>query len=237
MEKHVEDPIVNLGLITNRVFAFANISFILCMMALFAPGFLLPFYFEQLRGFSLIQTGLMMTPLPLMLAIVAPLSGSLADRWGSRWLSPVGLAIACFGLFLVSQINAQSSSWDIIWRLALIGIGQGLFQSPNTRTMMGAAPIYAQGEASGLLATGRVIGQSMSVALTGTVFAALGGAAAGTLLSSLQTHNLPLTSIIGLQNTFVNSFHIALLVCATFAAFGILTALARGNEKIATKAK
>jgi EmrB/QacA subfamily drug resistance transporter len=235
VEAHVAHPIVNLGLVTNRVFAFANISFILCMMALFAPGFLLPFYFEQLRGFSLIQTGLMMTPLPLMLAIVAPLSGLLADRWGSRWLSPVGLAIACFGLVLVSQINVQSASWDIIWRLAMIGIGQGLFQSPNTRTMMGAAPSNAQGEASGLLATGRVIGQSMSVALTGTVFAALGGAAAGTLLSSLQTHNLPLTSIIGLQHTFVNSFHIALLVCATFAAFGIFTALARGNEKTAPK--
>jgi hypothetical protein len=103
--------------------------------------------------------------------------------------------------------------------------------------MMGAAPRNAQGEASGLLATGRVIGQSMSVALTGTVFAALGGAAAGTLLSSLQAHNLPLTSISGLQNTFVNSFHIALLVCATFAALGIFTALARGKEKTAPKAK
>jgi EmrB/QacA subfamily drug resistance transporter len=237
VEAHVEHPIVNLGLVTNRVFAFANISFMLCMMALFAPGFLLPFYFEQLRGFSIIQTGLMMTPLPLMLAVVAPLSGSLADRLGSRWLSPVGLAIVCFGLFLVSQINAQSSSWDIIWRLAVTGIGQGLFQSPNTRTMMGAAPQNAQGEASGLLATGRVIGQTMSVALTGTVFAALGGAAAGTLLSSPQAHNLPLTSISGLQNTFVSSFQIALLVCAAFAALGIFTALARGNEKTAPKAK
>jgi len=237
VEAHVEHPIVNLGLVTNRVFAFANISFILCMMALFAPGFLLPFYFEQLRGFSIIQTGLMMTPLPLMLAIVAPISGSLADRWGSRWLSPSGLAIACFGLFLVSQINAQSSSWDIIWRLAIIGIGQGLFQSPNTRTMMGAAPRNAQGEASGLLATGRVIGQSMSVALTGTVFAALGGAAAGTLLSSLQAHNLPLTSISGLQNTFVSSFHIALLVCSAFATLGIFTALARGKEQTVQKAR
>jgi hypothetical protein len=77
----------------------------------------------------------------------------------------------------------------------------------------------------------------MSVALTGTVFAALGGAAAGTLLSSLQAHNLPLTSINGLQNTFVSSFHIALLVCAAFAALGIFTALARGNEKTVPKAK
>src|SRR5438477_7127799 len=105
--------------------------------------------------------------------------------------------------------------------------------SPNTRTMMGAAPRNAQGEASGLLAKGRVIGQSMSVALTGTVFAALGGAAAGTILSSSQAHNLPFTSINGLQNTFVSSFHIALLVCAAFAALGIFTALARGNEKTA----
>jgi EmrB/QacA subfamily drug resistance transporter len=237
VETHIEHPILNLKLVTNRVFAFANISFMLCMMALFAPGFLLPFYFEELRGFSTIQTGLMMTPLPLMLAIVAPLSGSLADRFGSRWLSPVGLAIACFGLFLLSQINAQSAPLDIIWRLGVIGIGQGLFMSPNTRTMMGAAPHDAQGEASGLLATGRVIGQSMSVALTGTVFAALGGAAAGTLLSSPQAQNLAITNIHALQNTFVISFHAALLVCASLAALGIFTAMARGNGAAARRGR
>jgi EmrB/QacA subfamily drug resistance transporter len=237
VESHVEHPILNLGLVTNRVFAFANISFVLCMMALFAPGFLLPFYLEQLRGFSTVQTGMMLTPLPLMLAIVAPLSGSLADRLGSRWLAPVGLALTCLGLFLLSQIDAQSAPWEIIWRLAVTGIGQGLFMSPNTRTMMGAAPRNAQGEASGLLATGRVIGQSMSVALIGTVFAALGGATAGTLLSSPQAQNLSIASITALQQTFVNSFHAALLVCAAFAALGIFTALARGNEAAVKKVK
>ena len=230
VESHVEHPILNLKLLSNRVFAFADISFMLCMMALFAPGFLLPFYFEELRGFSVVQTGLMLTPLPLTLAVVAPLSGSLADRLGSRWLSPVGLALACFGLFLLSLLNAQSAPLDIIWRLVVIGVGQGLFMSPNTRTLMSAAPRTAQGEASGLLATGRVIGQSMSVALIGTVFAALGGAAAGTLLSSPQAQNLSLTSIQALQQTFVGSFHAALLVCAAFAALGIFTALARGDE-------
>jgi len=238
VEMHVEQPIVNLSLVTNRVFALANISFMLCMMALFAPGFLLPFYFEELRGFSTIQTGLMLTPLPLMLAVAAPLSGTLADRFGSRWLSPLGLAIVCFGLVLLSQITTQSSPWDIIWRLAVTGMGQGLFQSPNTRTLMRAAPLNAQGEASGLLATGRVIGQSMSVALTGTVFASLGGAAAGTLLASQQVHNLPTTTnLVALQNTFVSSFHASFLVCAAFAAVGIFTALARGNEERAKKAK
>ena len=228
VERHVEHPIMDLRLVTNRTFALANISFMLCMMALFAPGFILPFYFEQLRGFSTIHTGLMLTPLPLALAAAAPLSGSLADRFGSRWLSPVGLTIACLGLVLLSQLNAQSSTWDVVWRLALTGFGQGLFQSPNTRTMMGAAPREAQGEASGLLATGRVIGQSTSVALTGTVFTALGAAAAGTLLAAPSSQHLAPAHLLALQNTFVGGFHASLLVCALFAALGIFTAMARG---------
>jgi hypothetical protein len=123
----------------------------------------------------------------------------------------------------------HSSTWDIIWRLVVIGFGQGIFQSPNTRTMMGAAPRDEQGEASGLLATGRVIGQSLSVALTGTVFAGLGAAAAGTILSSSQVHSLSPASVANLQNTFVSGFHAALLTCAAFAALGIFTAMARGD--------
>ena len=231
VERHMRYPILDLKLVTNRVFAFANISFILCMMALFTPGFILPFYFEQLRGFSTIQTGLILTPLPLMLAIIAPLSGSLADRFGSRWISPIGLGIACVGLYLISLLNAQSTTWDIIWRLGLTGVGQGLFQSPNTRTMMSAAARDEQGEASGLLATGRVIGQSVGVALAGTVFAALGGAAAGTILSSPQVHSFTQAKISALQHTFINGFHASLLVCALLAAVGIFTALARGNDQ------
>ena len=81
------------------------------------------------------------------------------------------------------------------------------------------------------------MGQSMSVALTGTGFAALGGATAGALLSSPQAQSLPLTSIIGLQQTFVTSFQAALPVCAAFAALGIFTALARGSEAGAKKVK
>ena len=236
VEKRVEHPILDLHLLQNRVFAFANISFMLCMMALFAPGFIMPFYFEQLRGFSTEQTGLLLTPLPLTFALIAPFSGSLADRLGSRWLSPVGLAIACFGLFLLSQVNVQSSMGDIIWRLVVIGIGQGIFQSPNTRTIMGEAPRSEQGEASGLLATGRVVGQSLSIALVGTVFAGLGGAVAGNVLS-LQAHHLSSARVINLQNMFVGSFHAALIVCAAFAAIGIFTALARGSKTAVNRAR
>jgi len=132
-------------------------------------------------------------------------------------------------LVLLSQLNAHSSLWDIIWRLVVIGIGQGLFQSPNTRALMGAAPPNEQGIASGLLSTGRVIGQALSVALAGTIFTAFGAAAAGVLLSA-QGHSLSTSGVSALQNTFLAGFHAAFLVCAAFAAIGIFTALVRGNE-------
>lgn len=228
VERHIKHPILDLSLVTNRTFAMANLSFMLAMMALFTPGFILPFYFEQLRGFSTAHTGLMMTPLPLSLAMAAPLSGSLADRIGSRWLSPIGLALACLGLVLLSQLNAQSSTWDVVWRLILTGLGQGIFQSPNTRAMMGAAPREAQGEASGLLATGRVIGQSTGVALAGTIFTALGAAAAGSMLTAPNAPSFASARLLALQTTFVNGFHASLLTCALFAALGIFTAMARG---------
>src|SRR5207302_1139171 len=74
VERRVPDPILKLSLLQNRVFASANISFLFAMLALFAPGFLLPFYFEELRGFPAVQAGLLLTPLSLTLAVMAPLS-------------------------------------------------------------------------------------------------------------------------------------------------------------------
>ena len=231
VERRVKDPILDLTLFKNRVFASANISFVLCMLALFAVGFLLPFYFEQLRGFSTVESGLLLTPLSLTLAVVAPISGSLADHVGSRWLSTIGLAIACVGLVLLSQLDAQSSLWDIIWRLMVTGLGQGLFQAPNTRALMGAAPADAQGVASSILSTGRVIGQSLSVALAGAIFASLGGAAAGTILQS-QQDTLSSASVSALQATFVSSYRAAFLACAGLAALGVFAAAVRGDERV-----
>src|SRR5256885_3086907 len=109
VEKRVPNPVINLSLLRNRVFLSANLSLILSFLALFAVGFMLPFYLEDLRGFSTEQAGLLLTPLPLTIAIFAPLTGTLADRFGTRWLAAGGLALACLGLVLISQLNAHSS--------------------------------------------------------------------------------------------------------------------------------
>jgi EmrB/QacA subfamily drug resistance transporter len=230
VETHVPDPIVNLSLLRDRVFASANISLVLSFLALFAVSFLLPFYLEELRGFSTLQSGLLLTPLPLAIAVVAPFSGTLADRIGTRWLAAGGLSLGCIGLILISQLGVQNSVFDIVWRLAITGVGQGLFQSPNNSALIGSAPENQRGVASGFLATGRVIGQSLSVALAGAIFAGLGGAQAGQILASMQTRQLPPQQVAALQQIFVMSFRAAFLVCAAIAAIGVATSLVRGKE-------
>ena len=145
VEKRVSDPIIDLSLLHQRVFLSANLSLILSFLALFAVSFMLPFYLEELHGFSTEQAGLLLTPLPLTIAVIAPFSGTLADRFGTRWLAAGGLTIACIGLVLISQLDAHSSVWDIIWRLSITGLGQAFFQSPNNSALMGAAPKHARG--------------------------------------------------------------------------------------------
>ena len=225
VERHVQAPIIDLSLFRNRVFVSANLSLVLSFLALFAVSFIMPFYLEQLRNYPVEIVGLLLTPLPIMIAIVAPISGRLADRFGStRWLASSGLAIACVGLVLVSFLNAQSSVIDIIWRLLVTGFGQALFQSPNNSALLGSAPQQQRGVASGFLATGRVMGQSLSVALAGAIFASLGGSAAGLALQQGHPHN-----VTQLQQTFVNGFHYALLTCAAIAAVGVFASLVRGK--------
>jgi MFS family permease len=234
VEKRIREPLIDLQLFRNRVFASSLVSLTCSMLAAFSISFLLPFYFEELRGFSTARSGLMLTPLALTQAVVSPTAGSIADRTGSRWLAPLGLAILAGALVLLAQLDTTSSTLDVTWRLVLAGIGQGLFFSPNTRALMDAAPAAEQGQASGLLATGRVAGQALSVALTGAVFASMGGAAAGSALIAQGVHsgrraNMTLAGV--LDATFLDALHAALMLCAAFAAAGALVALVRGKER------
>jgi EmrB/QacA subfamily drug resistance transporter len=228
VEMRVPNPIIDLSLFRRRVFVSANLSLVLSFLALFAVSFMMPFYLEQLRNFPTEEAGLLLTPLPITIACIAPFSGSLADRIGSRWLAAGGLAICCIGLVFISQLNAQSSLFDILWRLVLTGAGQALFQSPNNSALLGSAPRAQQGSAAGFLATGRTMGQSISVALAGAIFAGLGGAAAGGILASNHAHG---AQISALQQTFAHSFQVTFLVCAAIACVGVFTSLVRGKEE------
>jgi len=106
-----------------------------------------------------------------------------------------------------------------------------MFQSPNTRAFMNAAPAGQQGEASGLLATARVVGQSLSVALAAAIFTGLGGASAGVTLAATRDAVVSPTHVVALQHTFLAAFRSALLACAGLGAVGILAALVRGQDR------
>ena len=224
VEGHVDSPIIQLGLLRDRLFASANLSLMLMMLAQFSVAFLLPFYFEELRGLDVLQAGLLLTPLSIMFGVTALLSGSLADRLDARWLPLAGVVVSCVGLLLMAQLGATSSDWDVVWRLVIIGAGQGLFAAPNARDIMAAAPANQQGIASGTLATVRTVGQSLSVAVAGAIFASLGGTAAGATLVA-QAGTLSSDRIATLQHTFVTALDAAFIISAALAVCGILSAL------------
>jgi hypothetical protein len=134
---------------------------------------------------------------------------------------------------LIGSLSAHSPMWRLIGCLIVTGLGQGLFQAPNNSAMLGAVPRARQGVASGVLATGRTVGQSISVALAGAVFASAGAAAAGAqLVAERSNPAAPGASnrVSALQHTFAHGFHSAFIVCAALAAVGILTSLVRGSR-------
>jgi EmrB/QacA subfamily drug resistance transporter len=226
IERHMAQPIMDLALFRNRLFTAAISSSFLSFLALFAVTFLLPFYLEQLRLFPAGEAGLLLTPVPLTISMIAPWSGFLADRFGSQVLSSLGLAIATLGLWFLSNLTPQASIFAIVWPLAVTGLGQGLFQAPNNSAILGTVPRHRLGIASGFLAIVRVVGQGLSVAVAGAIFTSLGGAAAGAALSHSGAGAVGL-----LQHTFTHAFRIALLTCMVIASVGVLTSLVRGSTQ------
>ncbi len=225
-ERRVNHPIVDLTIFGNRLFSAAITSSFLAFLSLFAVMFLMPFYLEELLDLPPDRAGLIMTAVPLTISLVAPLSGWLSDRFGSQVLSSLGLAIASAGLWFLSNLTPQATTFDIVWPLAVAGFGQGLFQSPNNNAIMSSVPHHRLGIASGFLATVRVLGQASSVALAGAIFTSLGGAQAGAAL--IRKGGLPADS---LKTVFIQAFHPALLTCAAIAALGVFTSLLRGPRR------
>jgi len=173
MERRTVSPMLNLGLFRNLTFSFANISALLNFMSQYVMVFLTPFYLQRLLHHTPNSVGVTMTAFPLAVMVVAPFSGSLSDRVGTRALACFGAALCALGLFLMSQLPASATSLDVVWRLAVFGIGTGIFQSPNNSAVMGSSPRPQLGIASGILSTVRNVGMVLGIAAGGAVLYAL----------------------------------------------------------------
>ncbi|SAL12755.1 sugar transport, integral membrane protein [Caballeronia sordidicola] len=130
----------------------------------------LPFLLQNTLGMTQVQTGFLMTPWPLVIVFIAPLAGMLSDRYSAGVLGGIGLALLSAGLLLLATTGAHPAPFDIAWRMALCGLGFGLFQSPNNRQMLSSAPRNRSGGASGMLGTARLSGQTLGAALVALIF-------------------------------------------------------------------
>ena len=202
IENRVPQPMIDLRLFRNKLFSINLITGLMTFVAIAGTVILMPFYLENVLGFDTRQVGLLMAVVPLFLGVVAPVSGSLSDRWGTRPLTVAGLIMLAFGYYAMSTLNQHTTGIGYILRLLPVGIGMGLFQSPNNSAVMGAVPRENLGIASGLLAISRTLGQTIGIALLGALWAARTTAIQGEILSGGVTAATAAAQVGGLHDTF-----------------------------------
>jgi DHA2 family multidrug resistance protein-like MFS transporter len=163
-------PLLPIDLLRIPLFALASAGSFCCFAAQGLAYVAMPFLLQNTLGFSQVSTGLLLTPWPLMVALISPLAGVLSDRYPPAILGGIGLIVMAAGLALMATLPAHPSELAIVWRTAICGLGFGFFNSPNNRAMIAAAPPHRSGGASGMLATGRMLGQTIGAALVALCF-------------------------------------------------------------------
>jgi DHA2 family multidrug resistance protein-like MFS transporter len=188
-------PMLPFDLFRRPLFALSAATAI-CSFAVQGLSFVaLPFYFEDILGRSQVETGFFMTPWPLVVAIMAPIGGRLADRFSAGILGGIGLALLALGMALLAMLPASPSVIDIVWRMMLCGFGFGFFQTPNMKTIMTSAPPHRSGSASGIVATARLVGQTAGAAAAALCFS-LSGRDGATLALALGAGFAALGSVM-----------------------------------------
>lgn len=163
-------PMLPVDLFRRPVFALSVATSVSCFIAQSSAYVAIPFLMQSAGGMSQASTGLVMTPWPATIALLAPFAGRLSDRFSAGLLGGIGLAVMTAGMLLVGLMPAQPAWWDVAWRMAISGAGFALFQAPNNRLLISAVPRERSGAGSGMLSTARLLGQSLGAAITAICF-------------------------------------------------------------------
>ena len=216
IEQHARSPMLDLDLFRDRLFTAASAAAFLNGLSRFALMFLFVFYFQGPQGQSPIMAGLELAPLAIGMLVASPIAGAIADRHGSRALAAGGMLVSAIGLAGMTTLQADTAyAWSAFW-LSLVGIGSGMFNSPNTAAMMGSVPIHRRGVAAGvrvmLQNTGAVISIAFVMAIVteavpkDVLFKIFSGLASGLSPEQLQP--------------FISNLHLALWVLAGISLLG-----------------
>ena len=172
-------PILPVDLFRIPIFSLSIGCSICCFTAQMLALVSLPFFMQHSLGLSVAQTGLLLTPWPLATTLTAPLAGRLIEKVHPGILGALGMGIFALGLCLLATLGQISTPMELGWRMAVCGVGIGLFQTPNNVTITTSAPIQRSGGASGMLGTARVLGQTLGTALVAVLFHVSGSQGSG----------------------------------------------------------
>ena len=193
-ERRRRDPMLDLGLFRSAQFSTGIASGMGSYLVMFGVLLLVPFYLERAVGLGTARSGLELMAFPLAFGVVAPFAGRVADRVGARPLCVTGMALVGGALVLLGATRPDVGYFLVL--LACVGVGMGLFTSPNNASIMGAAPESHAGMASGVLNMTRGLGTALGLAVTGTVFTVAGGDVTRTGTSTDAAHAFTVTAYV-----------------------------------------
>jgi EmrB/QacA subfamily drug resistance transporter len=222
IERRVRFPLVDFVLFRSKVFTAGIVSGLLSYAVLFGALFLVPFYLQRIFNYTPQRTGLLLTVIPVAIAILAPISGVMADRAGSRFPTVLGMGLATVAL-LALTLEERGAIATVLGILALFGVGLGFFTPPNNSAIMGSAPPYRLGVAGGVLNMTRSLGTSLGVAATGAILALA--------LSSIQGHAVQGTLNVATDDLLA-AFRDCLIFLAGLAAIAGGIAALRGGQTV-----
>jgi EmrB/QacA subfamily drug resistance transporter len=220
IEKNTRNPVFDVRLILkNRVFAFSGIAALIHYSATSATGFFISLYLQYLKGLDARTAGLIMISQPIAMTLLSPIAGKLSDKKNPGVIASAGMGLTATGLILLCFITASTPNYLIVLLLTMMGIGFGLFSSPNSNAIMSSVEKRHLGVASGVVGTMRMIGQMMSMGIA-------------MMLISLYIGNQTInpSTYPGLLSGMRTGF----LIFSILSVFGIFASLAR-NEKLGNR--
>ncbi|MBU3089875.1 MFS transporter [Clostridium gasigenes] len=169
VEKKRENPLLQLEIFGNKLFSLSIFCGFISFVSMFCSIIIQPFYLQDVLKYSPAFTGLILMISPLILSVVAPISGHLSDKIGSEILTFIGLVLTSLGLLLMSTLNEQTSLISMIIFIGVMSLGNGLFQSPNNSLIMSTVPRDKLGIAGSINGLVRNLGMVCGIALSTTL--------------------------------------------------------------------
>jgi EmrB/QacA subfamily drug resistance transporter len=209
VEKHTGQPMIDLRVFSNHQFSINLATGFLSFVAISGATLLMPFYLENVLAYNTRMVGLLMAVVPIATGIVAPFSGNLSDRFGSRPITVIGLLTLTIGYYVLSKLSLSTTAASFLLLFLPVGLGMGIFQSPNNSAIMGTASRDRLGVISGILAVTRTLGQTAGIAVVGAVWASQVLSMTNNSQPTTATYAPAIFQVTAVQNVF---FGLAILM-------------------------